>query len=122
MLSVWSNRASADGSLAFVQYLAGHRSTVVTLTTFSCAGCRLLLSAGKDRQLRVWRLDAAGQYAADAVVNKAHARIVWSSCFVGERGKEAWLATGSRDATVKLWCYDGEKRELSVGVWLKREA
>lgn len=115
VLSVWSNRASADGSLVFQQYLAGHRSTVVTLTPFACAGARCLLSAGKDRQLRVWRLGTDGLYEADAVASKAHARIVWSSCCVGARGAEAWLATGSRDATVKLWRYDGEARELSVG-------
>ncbi|OAO16138.1 elongator complex protein 2 [Blastocystis sp. ATCC 50177/Nand II] len=113
VLSVWSNRASADGSLVFQQYLAGHRSTVVTLTPFACAGARCLLSAGKDRQLRVWRLGTDGLYEADAVASKAHARIVWSSCCVGARGAEAWLATGSRDATVKLWRYDGEARELS---------
>lgn len=115
VLSVWSNHASADGSLVFQQYLAGHRSTVVTLTPFACAGARCLLSASKDRQLRVWRLGADGLYEADAVTSKAHARIVWSSCCVGARGAEAWLATGSRDATVKLWRYDGEARELSVG-------
>lgn len=113
---MWSNRASSDGSLAFLQYLSGHRSTVVTLTPFVCASTHFLLSAGKDRQLRVWRLDAAGRYEADAVTSKAHARIVWSSCCLGTCGVEAWLVTGSRDATVKLWMYDAEKKELTVGV------
>lgn len=117
MLSVWDNASSKDGSLQFKQYLSGHRSTVVSVTPFTYRTKHYLLSVGKDRQIRVWGLRQDRCYEPEATLMKSHSRIVWSSCFVGECGDDALLATGSRDMTVKVWGFDVVKREVNVRMY-----
>lgn len=87
-----------------MQYLKGHRSTVVSLTPFVMSGIPYLISVGKDRQILVWKSDENGSYSLNCKFPKAHARIIWSSCTVLQ-GLDGFavFATGSRDKTVKLW-------------------
>lgn len=116
VITVWSNRDCDvnNENLKRIQYLKGHRSTVVSLTPFMLNGIAYLLSAGKDRQLRIWKSNGC-EYEACACMMKAHARILWSSCVVMCGNDCAVIATGSRDMTVKLWLFNGS--EIKVGIW-----
>lgn len=92
-----------------IQYLKGHRSTIVSLTPFTFNHCHYLISAGKDRQLRIWKNDEGNEYMNCATVMKSHARIIWCSCMVLQENDDfVVFATGSRDMKVKLWKFDKE--------------
>ena len=111
IITVWSNRDCDDENenLKRIQYLKGHRSTVVSLTPFTFNHNHYLISAGKDRQLRVWKNQEGNGYMNCATVMKSHARIIWCSCIVLQEDDNCVVfATGSRDMKVKIWKFDKE--------------
>lgn len=115
VITVWSNRDCdhTNENLKRIQYLKGHRSTVVSLTPFRLNGCAYLVSAGKDRQLRVWKREGE-VYQPCACFMKAHARIIWSTCVMMAVEHSAVIATGSRDMCVKLWWFDEKEMKVCV--------
>ena len=81
---------------------------------FSVGADRFLLSAGKDRQLRIWRLRDR-KFEAFLAFPKAHSRIVWD-CDVAFSGESsAILLTASRDGCVKAWEFCPAEGKLRVG-------
>lgn len=126
MITVWSNRECGSGNenLKRVHYLKGHRSTVVSLTPFIMNKEHFLLSAGKDRQLRIWKNVKDCEYEQCACMMKAHSRIIWCSSIIVDGLQDCTLfATGSRDMTVKIWKFDLEhtitvgQKEMINGRW-----
>ena len=115
MLSVWDNADSgAEGSLKRIQYLAGHRTTVVATCFFSVGAERFLLSAGKDRQLRIWRLKDR-KFEGALAFEKADGRIVWGVDGAWSGEASAILLTASRDGCVKAWEFCPGEGKLRVG-------
>lgn len=86
----------------------GHKSSVTSLG-FAKDG-RRLASSGKDRCVCIWEINidvvvnsSAPPGAMIAKIENAHKRIVWCLDWCKVPGKEDYLATGSRDGTVKIW-------------------
>lgn len=115
MISVWDNAESgAEGTLKRIQYLSGHRTTVVATCFFSVGSDRFLLSSGKDRQLRIWKL-VDRKFEGFLALQKAHSRIVWD-CDVAFSGESsAILLTASRDGCVKAWEFCPGEGKIRVG-------
>lgn len=80
----------------------GHKSSVCCLG-FNREGTKVA-SSGKDRRLCIWSVKKGEDPGLRVRVDGAHKRIVWCLDWCkgeGEKGK--YLATGSRDGTVKIW-------------------
>ncbi|KDN41784.1 WD40 repeat-like protein [Tilletiaria anomala UBC 951] len=82
-----------------VSVLAGHTLSI-TRIRFSPSG-QYLLSVSRDRSWRLYQWSTSSdQYEPAAVLEKAHARILWDCAWLP--GGDAFV-TASRDKSVKIW-------------------
>ena len=92
--SCWGRRD--EGPL---QVLRGHAGTVSCVCTLSEAR---LASASFDKTVKVWGTGAKGEDGYSCVATlKGHEGAVECVCAVGDGRR--WLASGSDDATVRVW-------------------
>ena len=75
------------------------------MAPFGMKDSRYLVSVGKDRQLRIWKHLQNCEYECCCCYMKSHGRIIWDVSICYECDEFVLFATGSRDMTVKLWCF-----------------
>ena len=88
--------------------VSGHQDTVLCLSA-SPLDCNVLVSGGKDREIRVWRLE--DDRLECLVTGTGHTEAVQGLSFLHQSINQ--LYSVSKDTTLKCWKVDYDTQQMS---------